>query len=214
METAANKIKTFFPDGKWSARCGMFFAFVLGLFAFSVHAENSKDAEKWGDNLLKNPSFEEGTAGWISASWVKDAAKFEVDKSTVCGGGSGSLKIIGEAGKRGSIYQNFKLPEGTKEIMVTGFVKTSDFKIPWTAYILVEVFYKDAKGKTKSKYYKKSSPWNKSEIDWLELKVTGAVPEGATGNARIYLVTASHKGTAKPDNIGTAWFDNISVQTR
>lgn len=212
MKTDIAKIKSF---RKWTVWRGIFFVLILGVFTASVVlAETAEKTDEWGDNLLKNPSFEEGSSGWVSTSWIKSAGKFEIDKSTVCGGGAGSLKIIGESGKRGSIYQNFKIPEGAKEIMVTGSVKTIDFKVPWTAYILVEVYYKDSKGRQKSKYYKKGTPWNKSETDWLELKINGTIPDNATGKAKIYLVTASHKGNAKPDNLGTAWFDNISVQTR
>ncbi len=183
----------------------LFLGTAVGIFSVSAQEE-----AKFSDNLLKNPSFEEGLNHWIVPGWMK--AKLlepQVDSAILQGGGGGSLRFKGEPGKHAAVTQTVTLSGKEKEYKLTAFIKTSKLTGGWTAMMVVECFYtKD--GKEQFKQFMAATPWNKPELDWTPLTLPFTPPEN-TNRVRVWLRMTSPNGNEKPDCLGTVWFDNVSL---
>ena len=159
------------------------------------------------ENLLKNPSFESGLDGWDSPAWIKDLVEPKPD-NTVFFRGQASLKTSGEPGKIGYIRQTIKLPVGTKELTFAGRIKTTDLPRPWSAGIFIECC--DAKNKTLKRYIRETS-WQKPENDWVLCGACVPVPEGTVHVNFILRMHNANTWKGKPDNSGSAWFDDLQL---
>lgn len=178
--------------------------------AAGIFSASAQEEVKYSDNLLKNPSFEEGLNHWTVPGWMK--AKLiepQVDSAVIQGGGGGSLRFSGEAGKHAAVTQTVTLSGDEKEYELTAFVKTAKLTGCWTAMMVVECSYtKD--GKNQFKQFMATTPWNKPELDWTPLTLKFTPPEN-TRMVKVWLRMTSPNGNEKPDCLGTVWFDNVSL---
>ena len=181
-------------------RIGVYVFLVCFLFSFIAKA----------DNLLKNPSFEEGLENWNIPSWIENTIKVEIDRSIFQGPGNASLKMVGEEGKRGILMQSVVRNPDVKRYRISGWMKTKDFENGWYAEITAEcVFQKD--GKQQYAYYNIITQWDIHNMDWTKFEKEFEVPEGTT-QIRVLLQTKSPSGKLEPGNKGTVWFDNICLE--
>lgn len=154
----------------------------------------------YGENLLKNGDFENGDERWNIPSWLKNTIVPKIDLTVNAGGGSKSLKLQGEKGKRGILYHNFLIPAGTQKLQISLMIKTQNLGRTYAgAYLEIQNVRKNLWSVST---YARSA--NKTETDWLEYKASVKLPEGYGSMAKIYLHMA-------PDATGTVWFDDISV---
>lgn len=131
---------------------------------------------------------------------VKNTIVPKIDLTVNAGGGSKSLKLQGEKGKRGILYHNFLIPAGTQKLQISLMIKTQNLGRTYAgAYLEIQNVRKNLWSVST---YARSA--NKTETDWLEYKASVKLPEGYGSMAKIYLHMA-------PDATGTVWFDDISV---
>lgn len=153
------------------------------------------------DNLLKNGNMENGTQEWLIPSWLKDTIPPISDTAVTAGGGSASLKLQGQKGKRAIVYHNFVIPAGCKYIQVRAMAKTKNLGRTWSAITL------EIQNVKKSLYSVSTYPrsQNKAETEWMEyVSPVIELPAGAGPMAKIYLQIANGAD-------GTVWFDDVSV---
>ena len=159
------------------------------------------------ENLLKNPSFESGLDGWEIPPRTKNVLSPKVD-TTVFFDGQASLQTPGEPGKVAHFRQKVKLPEGTKELTFAGRIKTAGFPRGWSAAIHVDCY--NAKNK-RLKQNVKSTAWQKPENDWVLCGACVPVPEGTEYVYFALRMYNANNWKGKPDNSGSAWFDNLQL---
>ena len=158
-------------------------------------------ASVFAQNLLKNGNMENGTKEWIVPSWLKNTLPGVSDSTVTAGGGTASLKLQGEKGKRVMVYHNFVLPPGCKFLQIRLLAKTKNLGRTWSgAYLEVQ----NVKLPMWSiSTYKRSQ--NKAETGWMEyVSPVIELPANAGPMAKIYLHMA-------PGAEGTVWFDDVSV---
>ena len=160
------------------------------------------------ENLLKNPSFENGTEGWENPSWLKNLIVPEQDK-TVFFSGQASLKVPGKPGKVACFRQKIDLPEGTKEVTFAGRIKTTGFPRGWMA--AVHLSFYGGPEKKQLKEYIRGTDWQKPENDWLLCGDCVPVPEGTTKAFIALRMYHAHDRKGEPDNLGCAWFDDLQL---
>ena len=160
------------------------------------------------ENLLKNPSFENGTEGWENPSWLKNLIVPKRDR-TVSFKGKASLKFSGRPGKVVCFHQKINLPAGTKEVTFASRIKTSGLPRGWMAAIHL-TFYGGPEGK-QLKEYIRGTDWQKPENDWLLCGDCVPVPEGTTKAFIALRMYHAHDRKGEPDNLGCAWFDDLQL---
>ena len=116
---------------------------VVFIFAMFLHG---------AENLLKNPSFEEGLAFWTNSNSSQKLIAPQIDEA-VSADGQKSLRIVGEPDKVANFQQSVALPEGTTELTYAGRIKTSGIPRGWCASMHLNCH--DAKNKKLKTFIKK-----------------------------------------------------------
>lgn len=155
----------------------------------------------WADNLLKNGNFEKGLNEWIVPSWIKNSITPEKDTAVNAGGGTASLKLQGEKGKRGIVFARFLIPEKTRYLKIRMMVKTKNLGKTYAGAFLEIQNVKKSPWSIST--YKRSA--NRQETEWLEYSETVELPENAGTMGKLYLHMAA-------DAEGTVWFDDITLE--
>ncbi|MBO4513494.1 MAG: hypothetical protein J5746_12090 [Victivallales bacterium] len=159
------------------------------------------------ENLLKNPSFEEGMEGWVNSFSRLSLITGQIDEA-VFASGQKSLKILGEPDKVANIQQTVKLPAGLTELTFAGRIKTTGIPRGWCASMHLSCYGDKNK---KLKEFIKGTSWQKPENDWLLCGGNVKLPEGTI---RVVLALRVHNANnykGKPDNLGTVWFDDLGI---
>ncbi len=178
---------------------------VLGiLIAVGILCVSSVNAE----NLLSNFSFEEGLDGWNVPHWMDNLLAPAIDKAIVQGPGSASVRMVGEEGKRGFLYQRVIRNPAVKRYKLSGWIKLENFENNWTSGIGVEFIGNNGEwlGITGA-----GPSWEVKESDWKKYEKEFEVPEGTT-TLSVLVSTGSPSGEMDTVNLGTAWFDNIILE--
>ncbi|MFZ2653782.1 MAG: hypothetical protein WAX69_02595 [Victivallales bacterium] len=187
-----------------------FLGCLAGVFLVSILVTVAVEAEE--ANLLRNPSFEEGLKEWTvpPPEWIigKGVRTPAIDDAIIQGAGHSSLKMIGEEGKGGRVFQN--IPPVAGRYRLSGWMKIRDFpvKAPWAARIYVVCTDENHKWLG---MFTASTAHGVSDIDWKRYEVEFEMPE-KTAVFRVVLDTANVKDNSCDGvNTGTAWFDNLSL---
>lgn len=176
----------------------------LALYAFAVLLSVSLFAEG-AENLLRNPSFTEGLAGWSVPGWFGETIGPEVDAEEFVEGGA-ALVLRGEEGKRGAVMQSVRRNPEVDRYRVAGWIKTEGFENRWTAEIVAESVYREG-GRNRFAYARLLTPWGDADTEWTRFSRDFDVPEGTT-QVRVFLSTRGPEGRS---NTGTAWFDAVAL---
>ena len=161
------------------------------------------------ENLLKNPSFEEGLKDWSNVPRSKIPLVTPKTDPSIVSDGQSSLRADGEPGKVLNVCQTVQLPAGTKELTFAGRIKTTGFPRGWAASIHVDCY---GKNKYKSlKQFVRGTAWQKPENDWTLCGACIPVPEGTTNVVVALRMYNANNWKGKPDNSGSAWFDDLQL---
>lgn len=193
---------------EFSLRC--LFVLMGGLvFSFPSLAAGGEDR---GGQLLQNGSFEitesDQPTAWAlrGTDWYEHEAgagvsKVDLDHHVVHGPGRASLRIAGMSNRGMAVQQLPYDSQWGSELKLQGWVKIEALS---KASARINLECMDANGEWLSTSGV-STDWRKEDIDWHHLEVVVKV---APGTKRMN-VTVS---TDKP-NVGTVWFDDLSLQT-
>ncbi len=164
-----------------------------------------------GENLLKNPSFEQTTpdgrvAGWSwNHPWYaqpkeKGLAVVRIDEAVFQGMGHRSIQIVGR-GNRGLIQQRVsaRFKPGDR-FRLSGWIKVENIR-PACARFSAAFLGEGGKWIT---HRGCCTDWRVNTLDWRRYTREFVVPEGAK-TIQINL------STDKPTN-GAAWFDNMCLE--
>ena len=188
----------FVPNGEISVMLKKSFFLVFAILSFCVFGN---------ENLLKNPSFEEGMEEWVNSFSRLSLIAGQIDDAVVASGQK-SLKIVGEPDKVANIQQTVKLPEKTEELTFAGRIKTIGIPRGWCASMHLSCYGEKNK---KLKEIIRGTSWQKPENDWLLCGGSVKLPEGTV---RVVLALRVHNANnykGKPDNLGTVWFDDLGI---
>ncbi|MDD3926483.1 MAG: sugar-binding protein [bacterium] len=159
-----------------------------------------------GPNLLNNSCFVNGMQSW-SAPTGGTLLTPAIDSAATYGWGAGSLMFVGETGKYGWVYQDVtNLSASATQYTMSGWVKTSNFATGWEPLLMAEFFNSSNTWLGASR-----TPVTAVGTDWYQLTKTFTPPTG-TAKIRTNLMSKRLDGALTPANLGTAWFDDISLK--
>ena len=164
---------------------------LLGASAFSA------------EPLVKNGSFENGLTGWVVPSWIKNAAKPQLDNSDMPGAGTASLKMVAADGKLPIIYQVVRFPAGVSQYKVSFKAKTEKFS-NW-GFVILYISSDKAKKRCFEKVIS-AQHGVKNSIPWTTYQGVLNVPAEAMNGTGKVTIQFGSKVT------GTAWFDDLTIE--
>jgi len=157
--------------------------------------------------MLANPGFENGVSGWTVPGWEK-VVNPAIDH-TVVHGGSSCLKLIGQDGFQGSVFQDLDTAPQARSVEMSGWVKTAGIPDNWDVGIFAEFIGADNKWisiATAGRIAGKGG-----DTDWQRLEGTFEVPPDAR-ILRYELRVRCFNKSLSPPNTGTAWFDDLGIR--
>ena len=155
-----------------------------------------------GENILKNPGFEDAVNNWELPGWLKEKKDLivpELDKNIVAGPGMASLRFTGTADKHAVVYQPVKFPMDVKKYHLSAWMKTSGMQ---KGYAMVYI----ACDKTLAMLTTPPVYSGGKETEWKKYDASFEIPPSLIGRTAHVYVQMGDKST------GTAWFDDICLE--
>jgi mono/diheme cytochrome c family protein len=162
------------------------------LTALGGTANSAKGKPVYGPNILPNPSFEDGTAGWNVRTYRGKAEHAHVDDKARTG--KHALRVSSEAGSDTSYFAKIPLTPNT-DYRLSGWILTDGVKGAHGA--MMNVHEIQPSGKTNA-LKGKSKKWRQ------------VVCEFNSGDKREVTVNCLFGGWGS--STGTAWYDDVSLQ--
>ncbi|HEY8365098.1 MAG TPA: DNRLRE domain-containing protein, partial [Haloplasmataceae bacterium] len=147
-------------------------------------------------NLLENPSFENGTNGWIVNGGTLEANITNGIYEKILG--NNVIKIEGSLTEEKTIKQTININNSNINIQIGGWAKANT--IPQREDRLFEIRVRVYYGNNENEIY--HLPFNANTSDWQYIMYNLDFSDGTVGRLELEIV---YKGT------GTAYFDDIQV---
>lgn len=173
---------------------------LVGLFSTAVHARN----------LLKNSGFETGLERWAVPTWRTDMLTPQVESAIIHGPGQGSIRIVGEKGRYGNVYQDITPRAGVKSYNASAWVSISRLERWWEVGIFAEFIGEDNKWLGMSTFATLGQDVS-GDLDWKKIEGNCTIPDG-TKVVRFELLVRAPMPNNEPANLGTVWFDDVTME--
>jgi len=161
-------------------------------------------------NLLKNSGFEAGVEKWAVPTWMADMLTPQVDSAVMHGPGQGSMRIVGEKGRYGNVYQDITPRAGVKSYHASAWVKISRLERWWEVGIFAEFIGDENKWLGMSTFATLGQDVS-GDLDWKKIEGNCNIPDG-TKVVRFELLVRAPMPNNEPANLGTVWFDDVSLE--
>jgi hypothetical protein len=180
---------------------------ILTMTAAAVFSAQRLPAQS--DNLLDNPSFEEGTGPWAVPAWAIQAGQKYLmpvsdHKNSQGPAGSKSLRIDNEKGKDAYLpYPKvIQLPKDLRNYSLALWTRSVDYETGTKGIVnlSVEVYTAD---RSRKLVFSVSTPWNQLFREWTYFQTDFTLPDEYT-QASPCLRLSTHSNAK-----GTTWIDHV-----